>query len=227
MCELSQPSVPAAAADAMAQAARAALAALAAVDAAGLTGAEQADCLRALEAAEAMHTAARARVLAAFHAGSGFQDDGHGPAKSWLAWQTRVTRTAAATAMAWMRRLSAHPAIAGALARGELSPSWARAVCGWTDLLPEGHRGDADAILLAAAGDGADLADLAALAEEMRRRAARPDRDGDDGFTDRSLTLDVTFGQSGKLDGDLTPQCTAALSAVLDALGKQIGRAHV
>ena len=33
----------------------------------------------------------------------------------------------------------------------------------------------------------------------------------------------MTFGQSGKLAGDLTPQCTAALSAVLDALGKRTG----
>ena len=96
-------------------------------------------------------------------------------------------------------------------------------MCGWTDLLPAECRADADAILLAAAAGGAELADLAALAEEMRRRAARPDTDGEDGFTGRSLCLDVTFGQSGKLAGDLTPQCTAALGAVLDALGKRTG----
>ena len=35
--------------------------------------------------------------------------------------------------------------------------------------------------------------------------------------------LDVTFGQAGKLNGNLTPQCTAALGAVLDALGKRAG----
>ena len=96
-------------------------------------------------------------------------------------------------------------------------------MCAWTDLLPAGHRAGADAILLAAAADGADLADLAQLAEEMRRRTARPDADGDDGFKDRSVSLDVTFGQAGKLNGDLTPQCTAALGAVLDALGKRAG----
>ena len=212
MCRPGQPPAPpSTAADAVAMA-QAGLAWLARADVASMPPAVQADCLRGLEQAGAAHTAARARVLAAFHAGSGFQDDGHGSAKSWLAWQTRVTRTAAATAMAWMRRLSAHPAVAGALAGGELSPSWARAVCGWTDLLPAEHRGDADAILLAAAADGAGLPDLAALAEEIRRRAARPDTDGDDGFTGRPVSLDVTFGQSGKLDGDLTPQCTAALS---------------
>ncbi len=213
---------PACAADAVAMA-RAGLAALARVDAAGLTAAEQADCLRALEQAESMHIAARARVLAAFHAGDGCRDDGHGSAKMWLRWQTRITKAAAAGAMAWMRRLAAHPAVADALAAGELSGSWARAVCGWSDLLPAECRAGADAILLAAAAGGAELADLAALAEEIRRRTARPDRDGDDGFTGRGLCLDVTFGQSGKLAGDLTPQCTAALGAVLDALGKRAG----
>ncbi len=226
MCLPGQPpaapaaAVTVAAAAAMAQAG---LAALASVDAAGLTAAEQADCLRALERAEAMHTAARARVLAAFQAGCGFQDDGHGSAKTWLAWQTRTTRAAAGAALAWMRRLAAHPAVAGALAAGDISPSWARQVCAWTDLLPAGCRADADAILLAAAAGGADLAGLAQLAEEMRRRTARPDTDGDDGFTGRGVRLDVTFGQAGKLEGDLTPQCTAALSAVLDALGKRAG----
>jgi hypothetical protein len=226
MCLTGQPPArsapPATAADAVAMA-QAALAALAAVDAAALTAAEQADCLRALEQAESAHTAARARVLAAFHADGGFEDDGHGSAKTWLRWQTRVTKNAAASAMAWMRRLNAHPAIADALAAGDLSPSWARQVCAWTDLLSADCRADADAILLAAAADGADLADLAALAEEMRRRTARPDTEGDDGFKDRSVSLDVTFGQCGKLNGDLTPQCTAALGAVLDALGKKNG----
>ncbi len=223
MCLPGQPPAPpSTAADAVAMA-RAGLAALARIDAAALTAAEQADCLRALEQAEAAHTAARARVLAAFQAGGGFEDDGHGSAKSWLRWQTRITANAAATAMAWMRRLNTHPAVAGALAAGDLSPSWARAVCGWTDLLPAEHRADADAILLAAAAGGADLADLARLAEEIRRRTARPDADGDDGFRDRSVSLDVTFGQCGKLTGNLTPQCTAALGAVLDALGKKAG----
>jgi len=204
--------------------AQSALASLAGVDASGLTAAEQAECLRSLERAESMHTAARARILAVFHASGGYEDDGHGSAKTWLAWQTRVTRGAAAGAMGWMRRLAAHPAVAGALARGELSGSWAKHVCGWSDLLPEASRGAADEILLAAAAGGADLADLAALAEEMRRRTARPDADGgDDGFAGRALDLEVTFGGAGSLNGNLTPQCTAALSAVLDALGRKAG----
>ncbi|HUA31773.1 MAG TPA: DUF222 domain-containing protein [Streptosporangiaceae bacterium] len=202
--------------------ARAGLAWLAAADATALTGAEQAECLRGLERAEAVHTAARARVLAAFCSGGGYEDDGHGSARTWLKWQTRITPGAAAGAMGWMRRLRHHPAVGEALAAGRISASWARQLCEWSDLLPEQHRGDADEILLGAAAAGADLAGLGALADEMRRRLAPPDRD-DDGFDDRRLRLETTFRGAGKLDGDLTPRCAAALQAVLDALGKKAG----
>ncbi len=37
------------------------------------------------------------------------------------------------------------------------------------------------------------------------------------------MWLDVTFGGAGRLTGDLTPGCAAALPAVLDALGKKAG----
>jgi hypothetical protein len=141
----------------------------------------------------------------------------------WLRWQTRITRGAAAAATGWVKRLTAHPAVGQALASGSLSPSWAREICRWSDQLPAGLRADADDILLAAAAGGADLAGLAALAEEIRRRCAGPDEDGDDGFDDRNVWLDVTFGGAGRLSGDLTPACAAALSAVLDALGKKAG----
>ncbi len=139
--------------------------------------------------------------------------------------RTRITRGAAAGAMGWMRRLSAHPAVAAALAAGELSGSWARAVCAWTDLLPAECRADADAILLGRRRRTAPIWRGSGGAGRGDAAADRParTRDGDDGFTGRSVQLDVTFGQAGKLDGDLTPQCTAALSAVLDALGKRAG----
>ena len=75
------------------------------VDAAGLTSAEQAECLRGLAAAEAMHTAARSKVLAAFSAAGGCEDDGHGTTRTWLRWQTRITPGAAGAAVGWARRL--------------------------------------------------------------------------------------------------------------------------
>jgi hypothetical protein len=223
MCLPGQPpQAPATAADAAAMA-RAGLAWLAGADAASLTTAEQADTLRALEQAASLHTAAQARVLHAFYVQDGCQDDGHGSARTWLRWQTRVTGGAAAGAIGWMRRLAAHPAVRDALARAEISESWARQICEWTDVLPAEHRDDADVILLGAAATGAELKDLDELAQEIRKATARPDRDDDDGFDDRSLYLGQTLHGAGKLRGDLTPPCAAALAAVLDALGKRAG----
>jgi hypothetical protein len=197
---------------------------LADADMTAVPAAVQADCLRDLERAVSVHTAARARVLTAFTAGPGIADDGCRSARSWLAWQTRTTPAAASAALGWTRRLHAHPAVSDALRRATISASWARQICDWTDLLPESARQDADVILLAAAAGGADLTDLARLAEHIRATLARPDTDpDDDGFTDRRLRLATTIGGIGKLDGNLTPRCAAALQAVLDALGKRTG----
>jgi hypothetical protein len=223
MCLAGQvPAAPTTAAQAVAMV-QAGLGWLATTDTASLPAAVQADTLRGLERATSMHTAAQSRVLSAFCAQDGYQDDGHGSPRTWLTWQTRTTRGAAGRAINWMRRLAAHPAVQDALAGGDISESWARQICEWTDVLPEDARGDADVILLGAADGGADLADLGALAEEMHKRFARSDTDGDDGFAGRSLYLDATFKGAGKLNGDLTPRCRAALQAVVDALGKRRG----
>ena len=146
-----------------------------AADLAVLPIATQAEALKSLETAEAKHTAARAAVLSAFSASGGPEADGHGVARVWLRWQTRVTRGAAAGAVAWMRRLAAHPVIEHALARGEISASWARELCAWTDRLPGGVREDADRLLCQAATDGAGLADLGRLAEAIYQRTRGPD----------------------------------------------------
>jgi hypothetical protein len=158
------PAAPVSAADAVAMA-QAGLVFLAQADMASLPSAVQADCLRGLERAASLHTAARTGVLAAFMSGGGHEDDGQGSAKAWLRWQTRITTGAAAGAVGWVRRIAAHPAVGEALAAGQISASWAKEICGWTARLPADKRADADAILLAAAAGGADLADLAGLAE--------------------------------------------------------------
>src|SRR5215472_10485462 len=195
-----------------------------AADAASLPSSVQAEALRALERAGAKHTAARARVLAAFAGQAAYEDDGQGSAGTWLKWQTRVTKGAAAGTVGWARRLAAHPAIGDALAAGDLSESWARQICAWTDRLPLGKQGDADEILAAAARSGVDLAGLGGLAQEMYERTHR-DRDGEDldGLSDRAVWLDATIGGAGRLTGDLTAGCSAALSAVLESLGKRAG----
>jgi hypothetical protein len=196
---------------------------LASRDAAQLPTAVQAETLCGLERAEAVHTAARAKVLAAFTAQNGYEADAAFGPKTWLRAQTKVTQGAAAGAVAWASRLQAHPVMATALAHEEITASWARQICQWTDQLPGDHRADADQILLAAATAGAALRDLAGLAREMIERAGRG-QDGDDGgFGDRALWLQTTLGGAGTVRGDLTGQCAAALAVVLDALGKKRG----
>src|SRR5579875_1205741 len=193
-------------------------------DAPGLGAATQAEALIGLERAVAMHTAARAKILAAFTASRGFEADGqYGPCP-WLRARTKVTKTQAAVTAAWARRLDAHPAVAEALAAGAISVSWARQLCDWTDPLPGDARAAAEAIRLAAAAGGADLPDLAVLAREIRERCATCGPGKDTGtFADRMLHLDKTLDGAGSLHGDLTPACAAALSAVLDALSGKTG----
>ena len=53
-------------------------------------------------------------------------------------------------------------------------------------------------------------------------RASRPDAD-EDGFDDRYVQAGTTFGGAGVIRGNLTPECAAAVQAVLEALGKKAG----
>jgi hypothetical protein len=64
---------------------------------------------------------------------------------------------------------------------------------------------------------------LKGLAEEIFARCAPPDGDGDDGFTRRGVSLDLHYRGAGKLSGNLTPECAAAVKAVLDSLSKKAG----
>jgi hypothetical protein len=201
---------------------------LAAADVAEWPADALAGCLRALGRVESAQVAARSRAMAAFNAQGGFEVDGQPTIRTWLRWQTQVTTGASHAAAGWMKRLAVHPRVLAALAAAQVTASFARLICDASDLLPPELRDEADEILLAAAAGGATEADLAMLAQEMRERSAPPDTDGpddrdDDGFRDRRVQLDVHFRGAGKLDGDLTPECTAALAALLGSLGKKAG----
>src|SRR6266567_4082686 len=204
---------------------RAGLGYLAAADAAALGAETQARCLRMLEQAAAMGTAARASVLAAFTAAQGYTADADYSPRAWLIHKTGITRGAAAGHTAWARRAAGHPQVVAALAGGEMSESFGRTICTWTDKLPEDCRPAADAILLTAAKAGMGLRDLAGLAAELyqRSRPDTPDEDPDRSLEDRAVRLETTFGGAGVLGGDLTPQCAAVVGAVLDALSAPAG----
>jgi hypothetical protein len=81
---------------------------------------------------------------------------------------------------------------------------------------------------LAARAEGVTLIDLrnlaALLIETWRTGHGHPDTGNDDGFRDRHLQLDLTLGGAGRLTGDLTPECGAAVRAVIQALGKRRGK---
>ena len=200
--------------------ARAALGYLAAADATALAAAELAECLQALEQTDAISTAARASFLSAFTAGQGYCADADYSPRAWLIHKTRISKGAAVAHTAWARRAAAHPQVVAALAAGELSQSYGRTICQWSDKLPEGCRFAADAILLSAAKAGMDLRDLAGLAAEIyeRSRPDLPDEDPARAFEDRAVRLDRTFQGAGVLTGDLTPECAAVVGAVLDTL---------
>ncbi len=64
------------------------------------------------------------------------------------------------------------------------------------------------------AAGGLDLDGLARLAEQICSHVAPPDRDQDDDarFKDRFFRLTRLFQGHGKADGDLTPECLAAVA---------------
>ena len=136
MCTATEPAAPSSTGQALAMV-RAGLGYLAGCDAGSLGTAAQAEALIGLEHAEAQHTAARARILSVFTAQQGYEADGYYGPGSWLRAITRITKSAAAAAAGWARRLAAHPVIAAALAAGQLPVSLARLICDWTGKLPE------------------------------------------------------------------------------------------
>src|SRR5271167_3229254 len=187
---------------------------LAAADATAMPAETQAWCLQMLERANSISTAARTSVLAAFTSGQGYSADADYSPRAWLVNRTRVTKGAAVGYTAWVRRAATHPEVAAVLASGEMSESFARTICAWTDKLPQECRPDADEILLGAAGNGMGLRDLAGLAGEIYARSlpGRPDEDRDEAFEDRpSVRLETTFEGAGVLHGDLTPECASVV----------------
>jgi len=198
---------------------------LAAADPTVLAAQAQAECLQGLEQADAIATAARARILAAFTAGHGYSADADYSPTSWLIHRTRITKGAARGHLGWARRAAAHPQVLAALAEGTvLSESMARLICAWTDRLPADCRDAADEILVAAARGGARKEDLAALAAEIYARSL-PDTEDDPGpdFEDRQVRIETTFAGAGVITGDLTPECAAVVTAVLEALSAPRG----
>ncbi|HJY02522.1 MAG TPA: DUF222 domain-containing protein, partial [Streptosporangiaceae bacterium] len=198
---------------------------LAATDPTAMAAQAQAECLQGFEQADAICTAARAWYLAAFTAGQGYSADADYSATSWLIHRTKVTKGAARGHLGWARRIGTHPQILAALAEGTvLSESMARTICQWTGKLPEACRPAADEILIAAAEAGARQEDLTGLAAEIYARSLQDsDDDPEPRFEDRQVRVETTFAGAGVITGDLTPECAAIVTAVLESLSAPVG----
>ena len=170
--------------------------------------------------------AANVSFLRRFDAAGAHRADACPSPATWLTAHCRMTSRAAKAQVRQMHLLAARPVLHQALADGTLSQSWAASVAEWTRKLPAAMREEADKILVAAAAAGAGLPDLATIAGRAveRWRQQRPDGDRDRFDPgDRYLAAGTTFGGAGVIRGDLTPECAAALTAVLEALGKRTG----
>jgi hypothetical protein len=182
--------------------------------------------LRSLSEISGKFAVARAAILARFDAERGHDADGYGSSASWLAAKNKTTSKAARAEVRRMRQFREHPEIAAATASGAISEAWGAEMAEWTRRLPEDWRHEADKILLDSAAAGAVLDDLAIIAqaalEKWRQQEPDPDEPGD-GFDERYLKLGTTIDNAGRVTGDLTPECTAALQAVLESLGKKEG----
>jgi hypothetical protein len=194
--------------------------------AAGLDGAACGEVLIALGGIQAKLAAAYADFLRRFDAADAHNADGYGSSSAWLAAKAQLTKRDARAAVRQMRQFGERKHLAEALATGGITDSWAAAIADWTKKLPADMRDETDRILIEAAAAGASLDDLATLAacaiEKWRQQQPDPD-DPDDGFDDRYVQVGTTFGGAGVIRGNLTPECTAAVRAVVEALGKKAG----
>src|SRR5579863_8812516 len=196
---------------------------LADLDAASMPAAALAACIVGMEQADAVATVAWARMLAAFDAQDGHLADGQRSLPAWLVHLLRVTRAQAAKYKATQALDGNHEPLLAGLRTNALTTSQALQLAKWTRAIPEEFRGQAQDILVAAARAGADLRALAQICAEIRSRTVPPDPDGNDPMLDRALVLDTTLDGAGVIRGDLTPECSAMVQAVLDALSAPAG----
>jgi Domain of unknown function (DUF222)/HNH endonuclease len=194
-------------------------------DAAELEPAALGEALVSLGEIQSKLAVAHAEFLFRFDAQDAHDADGYASSSAWLAAMARLSKRDARAVVKRMRVIAEHPLLARGMAAGELSDSWAREIVSWLKRLPEELRDGTEEILAEAAAAGASLEDLATIVAHALAQweAEHPDEDPEGGFPDRFLQLETTFGGAGVIRGGLTPECAAAVTAVLEALGKRAG----
>ncbi len=191
---------------------------------ADLPAALKSESLKGLEYAASLLTVARTGALSAHDMTADFQLDGCGSQAAWLVQETGIDKGEARSHRTWIRRRHEHPLMFQAMRDGILSVSYARKLMSLTGRIPDqAHRAEADLILVEAARAGLDLRELVRLAAEILARTLGPDQDDGQDFDAYTLRLETTLDGAGVLSGELSPECTAALQAVLDSLSGKAG----
>ncbi len=191
---------------------------LADLDAAELPAEALGECVQGMVRADAVLAAALGRLLAAFDAKDGHLGDGHKTLRAWAVHVLGVTRGQAGEFLGLRGLARDHQVLRAGLRDRAISKSLGLQLARWTNTIPAKFRAEAEQILVTAARAGARLRELAAIYAEIRSHTAPPDPDGPDPHLDRALSLDLTLDGAGLLRGDLTPECAAMVTAVLDAL---------
>jgi hypothetical protein len=191
----------------------------------GLPVAVQADCLKSWARLEAKRAAAGASLIGAFYASDGPAADGQRSVAAWLTRFTRCTKAAARGQVAASHRVRERRHVGEALAAGAISESYGKWIGDAVKLFDPVDRDAIEEILVDAAVAGALEEDLTKLAAAALRRLQPGglERDEARAHAERGLTLSKTFGEVGRLNGDLDAEATALAETVIGALSNKIG----
>jgi hypothetical protein len=196
---------------------RSAMRFLACADMTQLPGEAIAELLAAMEHIDAGQAAVRGQAVSILAAQQVYTDFGHRAPTPFLIHWTRV-KDGKARQVARLGGLHRqHPLLAAALAETDVvSESIAVQIAAWTGKLPEDCIEAADGILVEGCRAGLNEAQLADLAAQIRAQVAGPDPDDEGKLEERTLRVETTLDGAGRVDGNLTPACTALLKTVLD-----------
>ena len=191
--------------------------AAAAIDPDGLSWAAQERLVRAADLLHRRVEALRLRALEAFARSGGWDDGTHLSAAAWVRDELQVARGEAGRDLALGRVVAQWPAVAKALAAGEISARAAGVLCSALSRLPEVDD-DLVTMLLAAAKVWDPLELARALA--ARVAAAAPEQaqhDADEIHERRRLFHSITVDDMGRVDAWLEPELAELFRDALDA----------
>jgi hypothetical protein len=196
---------------------------LAAVDASELPTTVTAEILRTLEKLDGAEAAVRGRLLWHFDLQRGYEGEGFGGVRSFVRYGTRVTKGQADAHIGLMKARDVHRPFEQAMLDGHLTVSVGRRIGKLTGKIDDDDiRTCVDEMIVTAAMVGSTEHDLMVIAAAALERFAPPDPDRP--VKDRDLRLDTTFEGAGVLRGELTPECSAMLGAVLSRLAIKQGK---